>query len=164
MTAELYWLPKPDDFQGKLGAIKQSGADEPSRLDALRRLANHNLSLSETAALARALEGAARGPGDAPAKAGFRGLRVAVLASSTVEHLLPGIRVAALRRGLLLDFYVGSYGQYRQELLNPASGFYAFKPDLVWLAVDADEALMAPSFSPEARDLEALAAEREAEW
>src|SRR5690242_9090909 len=45
-------------------------------------------------------------------------VRLAVLASATAEHLLPGIRVAALRRGIWLQTYISGYGQYAQELLD----------------------------------------------
>jgi hypothetical protein len=61
-------------------------------------------------------------------------VRLALLASGTADHLLPGIRVGGLRRGLRIAAHAGGYGQYRQELLDPG-GLAAFRPDAVLLAL-----------------------------
>jgi FkbH-like protein len=71
---------------------------------------------------------------------GLRPLRAALLASHTVDHLLPAIRMAGLRRRLALTVAVAPYGQYRQVLLGPSSPLDAFAPQFVLLALDADEA------------------------
>ena len=63
--------------------------------------------------------------------------RLAVLGSSTTVHLPPSLRVAGLRAGLWLEVYEGDYGQYRQELNNPASSLHAFRPDAILFAVNA---------------------------
>ena len=44
---------------------------------------------------------------------GFTFIRLAILSSSTVDQLIPAIRLAALRRKLILTTYIGGYGQYR---------------------------------------------------
>ena len=64
-------------------------------------------------------------------------VRLAVLGSSTLTHLLPGIRVAGLRRGIWIDTYENDYGQYLQELSDPDSPLHAFKPNAVLVALDA---------------------------
>jgi FkbH-like protein len=64
-------------------------------------------------------------------------LRFALIGSSTLSHLHPGIRLAALRRGFLVDIYQGVYGMYRQELMDPTSGLHSFQPVVVLLALDA---------------------------
>jgi FkbH-like protein len=72
---------------------------------------------------------------------GYSPVRLAILASSTVDHLLPGIRVAGLRRRLLMDIYVGAYSQYRQELMDRASALYRFAPQVILLSLTAREAI-----------------------
>ena len=62
--------------------------------------------------------------------AGFSRVRLAVLSSCTIDHLLPAIRVAGLRRRIRFDLYKGAFGQYRQELLDPDSPLRAFEPEI----------------------------------
>lgn len=72
---------------------------------------------------------------------GFSRIRVAVLSSCTVDHLLPAIRVAGLRRRIFFDIYKGGFGQHRQELLDPASPLRAFGPDVILLSLTARETI-----------------------
>jgi FkbH-like protein len=64
--------------------------------------------------------------------------RVAVLGSFTLDPFLPVLRVEAARAGLWLDTYLAPYGLFLSELLDPGSGLYRFRPDVTFLAVDAD--------------------------
>ena len=74
----------------------------------------------------------------APTNAGpCQHLKLAVLSSSTADHLTPALRVAALRRNLQLETYVGEYGMYRQALQDEASDLFAFQPDALLFAFDA---------------------------
>lgn len=68
------------------------------------------------------------------AVAGHPIIRVAVLASHTSEPLENAARVALLRAGFLATVYEAPFASYRQEILNNASGFYVFRPDLVLIA------------------------------
>ena len=54
---------------------------------------------------------------------------------------MPAIRVAGLRRRLLIDAFCGTYGQYRQDLLDPASALRKFAPQTVLFLLTAREAL-----------------------
>jgi FkbH-like protein len=67
-------------------------------------------------------------------------VRLAVLSSCTVDHLFPAIRVGGLRRRLVFDLYKGAFGQYRQEILDPASSLRAFAPEIILLSLTAREA------------------------
>ena len=67
----------------------------------------------------------------------WRPVRLAVLGSSTLTHLLPGIRAAGLRRGIWIDTYENDYGQYLQELSEAGSPLHDFKPTAVLVALDA---------------------------
>jgi len=64
--------------------------------------------------------------------------RVALVGSATVDPFVAFLRVAAARAGLWLDVYVAPYGQYLQELLQSASGLYAFRPQVTIVAIDAE--------------------------
>ena len=75
-----------------------------------------------------------------------RAARLALLGSYTTSQLATMLWLAALRLGISLEVYESPYGQYRQEILDPASAAYAFAPDLVLLAVHTDE-LRLPTFS-----------------
>ncbi len=68
---------------------------------------------------------------------GFPVLRLAILAAATMDHLLPAIRVGALRRGVVVECYLAPFDQIQQELLVETSGCYAFKPDVVLVSCDS---------------------------
>ncbi|MGH8290691.1 MAG: HAD-IIIC family phosphatase [Steroidobacteraceae bacterium] len=126
-------LPKSVDFRSQL-----AWAREPPQPEAqLRRLADltrFRLDFIETIQLARALQsGLAGGPHDWPAA------RIAVLGSSTIDHLLPAICVAGLRHGIRIDLYRDEYAQYRQCLLEPSPGLKHFAPTAVLLSITARE-------------------------
>ena len=128
------WLPIAPDFREDLRT-----ALDNKRIDCvetLAALAGHRLGFLETVQLDRAL--AELGLKEAP---GFVPIRLAVLASSTVDHLLPSIRVAGLRRRLLIDIYSGAYGQYRQEILDHTSSLHEFAPQTILLSLTAREAI-----------------------
>lgn len=91
-------------------------------------------------------------------------LKLAVLGSTTVDHLLPSIEWAAFRRGFLAQCYLGPYNQYRQELLEPASGLYAFKPDVILLMIHATEAGLALPLNAPAEQVAEAVAKRVEDW
>jgi FkbH-like protein len=98
------------------------------------------------------------------AEAAPRSIRVAVLGSSTTSQLCALLPLACARAGLQVELYEGAYGQYRQEILDPASGLYSFAPDAVVLAVhEGDLHLPVVSPDPEA-DLERSLGELESLW
>jgi FkbH-like protein len=64
-----------------------------------------------------------------------RALRIAVIGSSTLDHLRGYLDVFCRLAGFMPSFYVGPYGQYAQDILEPASPLYAFDPHVVIAAV-----------------------------
>jgi FkbH-like protein len=72
--------------------------------------------------------------------------RVAVLGSYTTTQFARMLRLAALRFGMDIELHEAGFAQYRQEILDPASGLYAFDPDFIVLAVHAGEPAL-PGFS-----------------
>lgn len=120
------------DFSARLKEALAT-EDDHVRLEALRSLADAAPGYVETIQLDRALARVTPAAIDAR----LTRLRLALLSSVTVAQLVPGLRVAALRRGFLLDVHVGGFGQYRHELLDPASPVQAFAPDVVALSLSA---------------------------
>ena len=104
------WLPIAPDFRVDLGVALES-PDPTDCLEKLASLAKHQLGYLETLQLDRAL-GLTRESGS-----GFAIVRLAVLASSTVNHLLPAIRVAGLRRRLMIEIEAIPAGPPRSKLI-----------------------------------------------
>jgi FkbH-like protein len=130
---ELSWLPIAAEWATFASAAAKQ-PDETTRWQHLVACAHHRIDFLETAKLDRLLQKAF--PTGAPAVAG-KPLRLALLGSSTLKHLVPAIRIGALRRGLWVEIFEGEYGQYRQELMDAGSPLAAFQPDVVLLALDA---------------------------
>ncbi len=128
----LDFLPVIEDWSQRLHETKSLSGK--SLLNALRRLSQAALNFTQLGKLDRAL---LRAMEDEQAAASLPQLRLAILGSATTLHLPPGIRVAALRRGLLVTIYEGDYGLYLPELMNQTSALHAFKPDALLLALDA---------------------------
>ena len=59
--------------------------------------------------------------------------------------MLPYLTVECALVGLDVTIHVGDFGAYRQEILDPQSSLYAFKPDVVLLATSADD--LAPTLA-----------------
>jgi FkbH-like protein len=135
MRPMMGWLPVASDFRADLRAALAS----PNRTDCLERLAflaQYRLGYLETLQLDRALGRLTLKPGT-----GFAAVRLAILASSTIDHLPPAIRVGGLRRRLLIDIHTGAYGQYRQDLLDPGSSLHQFAPQLVLFSISARDTI-----------------------
>ena len=133
---ELDWLPpKPDDWSARLRAIA-SLPDAAARWAECVALSRYRIDFLETAKLDREMQRLrerdllTRDPARPT-------LRLALLSSSTVQHLVPGLRVGALRHGIDLLVHEGDYGQYRQELMAADSSLHAFRPEAVLLALDS---------------------------
>ncbi len=123
------------DFRGDLRAALDT-AKPTDCLENLASLAAYRLGFLETVQLDRAF-----GRLGLTAAPGFSPIRLAVLASSTVDHLSPAIRIPGLRRRLLIDVHSGAYGQYRQDLLDPTSSLHQFAPQTVLFSLTAREAI-----------------------
>jgi len=61
--------------------------------------------------------------------------KVAFLRSFTVELALPVLRAQAFSGGIDITPHVGEFNSYVQEIIDPASLLYQFKPDVAILAV-----------------------------
>ena len=129
---DLYWLAELPDWDHEVRRIGREGLTSWQQLVFL---ANFRLDFARTLRLDK-LAFSRPVPG-VPADVSTKPFRLAVLGSSTADQLLPGLRVASLRRGMWLQTHLCDYGQYRQELLDQDSSLHRFKPDAVLFAFDA---------------------------
>jgi FkbH-like protein len=81
-------------------------------------------TIAEYQAVARALD---------DHRGDLRPCRVALLASFTIDPLVPFLRVEAARLGFDADVYVGPFNAVHQELLDPQSGCGRRQPDIVFI-------------------------------
>jgi FkbH-like protein len=110
--------------------------------DAVRRAL---IDQTEYAFLARAAKVLARlRKQDAPAS--LRKARIALLSGTTTDLVAPLLQLACFRDGVDAEVYTAAYGSFRQEILDPGSGLYVFKPDFVIIATHWRDANL-PSFS-----------------
>jgi len=67
---------------------------------------------------------------------GFRTLRVALLSSFSIEFIHDSLIGQGFLNELRIEIYQPGFAQYRQEILDPSSGLYAGRPDIVILALE----------------------------
>ncbi len=70
------------------------------------------------------------------AASGLQPLRLAVLGSSTTAQLIPLLELHCFKEGLLAEIYESPFDQYQQEILDPSSRLYAFRPQAALLFVN----------------------------
>ncbi len=128
----LAWLPpSPADFKQQLKAAEAEGAQTGA---ILKHLAGHGLNELQLNRLAGVLDRAAAGGRNLDP---LTPLRIAVVSNATTEFLEPVLAGTGLRHGFAAEIFSAPYGQVIQELLDPESSIYAFKPDLILVAIDA---------------------------
>jgi FkbH-like protein len=133
---QLEWLPSHPDLTGAIGTARKY--DDPiGQLAAVIRLAGYRREFLATERLDRIARAGLECLDETQATSiGLRPLRLAILASHTVDHLAAAIRVAGLQRRLAIDLHIGAYGQYRQLLLGQDPALAAFAPQVLLLALD----------------------------
>jgi FkbH-like protein len=65
-------------------------------------------------------------------------IKIALLSSFTIDPLSIYLDIKSRLVQLYPEIYVAAFNQYQQEILDENSGLYAFKPDVIILAVQAD--------------------------
>jgi FkbH-like protein len=157
----LHLPPAVPDFRARLRklAADPPGNDLAKLWPALTTLATAALSYVQTNALDAAGRRAVPTP---PPDLAAPPVRLAVLGSATLTHLLPAIRVAGLRRGMHVTTWEAGFGQYLQALAEPAAGLAAFRPTAVLLALDAHHLAAGASAAQDAAAAEAAFAELQA--
>ncbi len=128
---DLHWLPRHPDLRGAVTGLRsQPDAGRNLLGPAIVQLANHRMDYLETLQIHRLAKAALDHTPE-----GWPQIRLALLGSCSVEHLLPPIAVGGIRRRVWITPFVGGFGQYRQELMDPRSTLRHFAPDVVLLAL-----------------------------
>jgi len=134
-SPNMNWLPLPPNLREDLRAAMDP-SNPVDRLEKLASLAAYRLGFLESVQLDQAF-----GQLNLKQALGFLSIRLAILSSSTVDHLAPAIRVAGLRRRLLIDVHNGGFGQYQQDVLDPSSLLHQFAPQVILFSLSAREVI-----------------------
>jgi FkbH-like protein len=67
---------------------------------------------------------------------GLRKMRVALLSSFSIEFIHDPLIGQGFLNELRVEIYQAGFAQYRQEILDPSSGLYTWRPDVVVLALE----------------------------
>jgi FkbH-like protein len=73
-----------------------------------------------------------------------RRTKLALLGGFTTQLVRPLLELVCFRDGIDLEIYEAEYGQYRQEVLDRASGLHRFRPDVVVIATHWRDAQLPP--------------------
>jgi FkbH-like protein len=127
----LSWLPPaPADFSAACKQLAESGENLGRQV---RSLANHALDEHQLARLGRVIQSAhARGASLSP----LTPFRLGLLGNGTIDLMVPALIATAARHGIALSCVRGSYDQFLQDALDPASAVNRAKPDAVLLLLD----------------------------
>ncbi|MBU1458189.1 MAG: HAD-IIIC family phosphatase, partial [Gammaproteobacteria bacterium] len=157
---QLLWLAQHPDLGAAIGEAKRE-ADPLIRLGLATQLARYRRDFTLTTRLDRLAGEGLRALANAETSAiGLQPLRIALLSSHTVDHLVPAIRVAGLQRRLALSVHVAPYGMYRQALLMDDAELASFAPQLIVLALDARDAPLQLPLEASQQDVDAAVAKR----
>lgn len=157
----LYWLPAHPNFQEAIKALKATQGIQ-QQLEKLHQLVNYRLNFTQMLRLDRRLEQLTSQLGEDSLP--LYQIKLAIVGSATVEHLIPAIRIAALQKGFLANIYTAPYGQYRQEILNPVSELYTFAPDVVLLAININDINLQLPLDASLEQVTAVVEEQVNEW
>jgi len=128
--SELPWLAGLPDARQRIRALGGAG---PAAWELALELAGSRLDFLLTNALDTVIRRRFPAP---PADSTLKPVRLAILGSGTFAHLHGAIRVAGLRHALWIELYECAFGQYRQELQDPASALHRFQPTAILIALD----------------------------
>jgi FkbH-like protein len=118
-----------DHIRDQLNAVKlqiQGG----QFLDAFARLGVLSDARHDYALQARFAKLVQSIPGDA---LDLKPLRIALLATSTVNHFRDVLACWLAREGFRAEFFLSDYDTLHQTILDSGSELYRFQPDIVWL-------------------------------
>jgi FkbH-like protein len=94
----------------------------------------------------------------------LRQCRIALLGSSTTSLLVPVLRALCFRDGINAAFYEGPYGNFRQEILDPESGLYRFRPSVVLLMTHWRDFQLSPLAGDEDAQLDRIVSDLSDLW
>jgi FkbH-like protein len=146
-----HWLPICETFGSRLKELEVATPDR--QIAELQFLSQHRLDFVKTNALAAKIATAVSSlPEDCVVQCGPT-VNIALLSSHTVSHLTGGIAVGAFRRGFNANLFIGQYGLYRNELLEPDPSLQAFAPNIIVIALDVHDVSFDLSLDAKAEDV-----------
>jgi len=110
-------------------AAKVGNREDASRW--LTRLAECDLSYTTVSYVHQVRRGL-------PSSSG-RPVRIALLSSYVLDWLIPYLDLECRKAGLVPEFYLAPFNQYTQQVLNPGSDLYQFKPEVIFLALGLED-------------------------
>ena len=130
------WLCRHPDLGGAIKAARNQ-TDPQARLASAIRLSSFRRDFVATERIDRlASDGLAKLAPQSATQLGLTSLRLALLGSHSLSHLVPAIRVAGLQRRVALDIHLGDYGLFRHAIMGGDFTLLEFAPHLVLLALD----------------------------
>jgi predicted enzyme involved in methoxymalonyl-ACP biosynthesis len=160
-TGEVLVESPPSDAERSRSDSPGTGAPDPVAL--FRSQISPDMDFTAAGAAARRLKKMRRDGAGSPVKA-----RIAILGSTTTTQVASFIDLFLFAQNIDAEIYEAPYGLLRQEILDPSSDLYAFRPDFVFLATTRRDlgALPAVSDTPEQVQLavDAAVGEWQALW
>lgn len=90
--------------------------------------------------------------------------KLAVLGGFTTTQLAQAIELAVFSMGGSLELFEADYGVYRQEILDPASELYRWRPNTIFLATSWRDLGHRPSLQCTRNDVDRLVEAELADW
>ncbi|NLC58663.1 MAG: HAD-IIIC family phosphatase [Armatimonadetes bacterium] len=91
-------------------------------------------------------------------------LKLALLSNVTSDPLAQFLELFLFANGVAVELYRSDYGLLRQEILDPDSGLYAFRPRILFLATTWRDLSEAPPVSADAATVQARVEAEVAGW
>jgi FkbH-like protein len=90
--------------------------------------------------------------------------KIAFVSSFTTHQLCDIADLILFSFGIHAEIYEADYGLFRQEILDPSSGLYSFKPDFIYIATNWRDLLNRPSLPDTKENVRALVNEECQDW
>jgi FkbH-like protein len=91
-------------------------------------------------------------------------IRLAILGGFTTHQLRDFIELYLFAAGVSAEIYEADYGVFQQEILDPSSGLYEFKPNVVYLATHWRNLGHLPTLSNSTQEVSALVEAEYRDW
>ena len=99
-----------------------------------------------------------------PLTGGRAKIKLAILGGFTTHQLRDFIELYLFAAGVSAEIYEADYGVFQQEILDPNSGLYEFKPNVVYLATHWRNLGHLPTLSNSAQEVSALLEAEYRDW
>jgi FkbH-like protein len=90
--------------------------------------------------------------------------RLAVLSSFTSDQLVQMLELFLFAAGIDVELYEADFGVFRQEIIEPGSGLYAFKPGTILIATSWRDLTQWPHLQDSADQISSRVEEEQREW